>query len=585
MSAASDFGRVLVDELARCGVTEACLAPGSRSAPLALALAGDQRVRLHVRIDERSAGFLALGLAKGSGRPVVLLCTSGTAAANFHPAVLEASESGVPILVLTADRPPELRGTGANQTVDQVKLYGPAVRWFCEVGAPDGRMGEVAYWRSLACRAWAEAAGALGRAPGPVHLNLALREPLVASPEDAAHPEPLDGRVDGTPWTRTSAAPPAPSAMDVLEVAAAVASAERGVVVVGDRDGDGTPLLQLAEHAGWPVLAEPTSGARGGDQSISTYHSLLADPAFTAAHRPDFALVVGRVALSRPLLALLATGVPQVRVDASGAWHDPARSAHRIVVADPGLLADAVAAQSGRRATSTWLDSWQEAERTTRRALDQVLDAEDGLTEPRIARDVAALAPDGALLVAGSSMPIRDLNVAMAPRAGLRVIGNRGASGIDGFVSTAVGAALAYDGPALALTGDLSLLHDQNGLLVGPGEPRPDLVVVVLNNDGGGIFSFLPQAGLPDHFERLFGTPHGVDLADVARAAKCGYQRLERPDDLAGALESARGEGGIAILEARTDRAANAALHDRIQHAVSAAIARSPQIHRGAAED
>ena len=564
------FATVLVDELVRCGMTDAVLAPGSRSAPLAMALAADDRVRLHVRIDERSAAFLALGLARGGGRPVPVVCTSGTAAANFLPAVLEAHESGVPLLVLTADRPPELRGTGANQTVDQVKLYGAAVRWFCEVGVAEDRPPAAVYWRSLTCRAWAEATGALGAAPGPVHLNCALRDPLVPLP-GGGFGAPLDGRPDGAPWTATARAPRPPAASDVEWLTERIAATPRGLLVAGDGEVAAGPLLDLARTAGWPVLAEPTSGARGGDHAVSTYHLLLGHEPFAAAHRPDLVLTVGKVGLSRPLLGLLADGVPQVVVARGGGWLDPARTAQRLVAADPELLAEAVTAQLEPPQGSDWLSGWLAAERAGRSALDGLLDAVEEPSEPRTARDLAALAPDGSLLVAASSMPVRDLNLAMRPRSGLRVVGNRGASGIDGFVSTAVGAALAHSGPALALVGDLSLLHDANGLLLA-GEPAPDLVLVVIDNDGGGIFSFLPQAAFPDRFERLFGTPHGVDLARVAAAAGHGFARLDRADGLPAAVDAARSAGGLQIVGVRTDRGANAALHQRLQDAVAEAL-------------
>ena len=280
------FGVTFSDELIRCGLREVVLAPGSRSTPLAMAFfeAGQQqRVRLHVRIDERSAAFTALGLAKASRRPVAMLCTSGTAAANFHPAVIEAGESGVPLLVLTADRPPELRGIGANQAIDQIKLYGGAVRWFCEAGLPEARPGMAGYWRSLACQAWAHAAGRAGGLARPVHLNLPFREPLVPAYAGGEEwPEPLDGRPDGQPWTRFHDQGVPGGELELPWT-------ERGVVICGDGDYDALALVELAERAGWPVLAEPSSGARRGPNALSAYQYLLASPEFVQAHpaRPD----------------------------------------------------------------------------------------------------------------------------------------------------------------------------------------------------------------------------------------------------------------------------------------------------------
>ena len=567
MNPSTALARVLIDELIRNGLHHAVVAPGSRSAPLAMALhdrtaadAGSGRVRLHVRIDERSAGYLALGLARGSGRPIAVVCTSGTAAANLHPAVVEAAYARVPLLVLTADRPPELRDTGANQTIDQIKLFGSAVRWFCEVGTPQAVTGMAAYWRSTACRAWA---AACGPAAGPVHLNVAFAEPLVPDPDDKDDdtedtdddwPDSLAGRASGGPWTVVSAASPPHGP-------GAVPSARRGVLVAGDAGYDLAPYVAAAEAAGWPILAEPSSNARRGSHAISTYHHLLAAPGFAATHRPDVVVAVGKPGLSRPLLAFVREAPHHVVVDAGPGWPDPTRSATR-------LDRSGGAPRLGRSEPG-WLEAWQRAEATARHALDRVLDEDDAPSEPRLARDLAAALPRGALLLAASSMPIRDLDQAMRPRRGLRIIANRGASGIDGLVSTAVGAALTHDGPAYALLGDLALLHDRNGLVLGPEEARPDLAILVVNNDGGGIFSHLPQARYPASFERVFGTAHGVDLEKVAGAHGLPYARLrsmgELPELIAG--------DGLRLIEARTDRANSAALHGRIREAVAGALA------------
>jgi 2-succinyl-5-enolpyruvyl-6-hydroxy-3-cyclohexene-1-carboxylate synthase len=617
---ATAFATVFTDELARCGLAEAVVAPGSRNAPLAIALwehaarsAG--RLRLHVRIDERSAAFLALGLAKVSRRPVAVVCTSGTAAAHFHAAVIEADEAAVPLLVLTADRPPELRGTGANQTIDQLKLYGSAVRWFCEAGVPEARPGMNAYWRSLACRAWASAAGAAGTAPGPVHLNLPLREPLVpgtapgpAHPDlplreppgpgtvgagdlGASHageatgwPEPLAGRPGGAPWTVIggAAAPPAPATPPALELP----WTERGVVVCGDGCGDPAALLRLAGEAGWPVLAEPSSGARAGPSALAAYPYLLDSPEFVAAHRPDLIVSAGRPGLSRGQLAYLETASPSgaaprhvVVAQAPGRWADPARTATDVAAA-------VRLARPGPSGGTGWLASWLAADEAAGAAAAGILGADDTLSEPRLARDLAAVLPDGALLWVASSLPIRDLDQQMAPRAGITVLASRGASGIDGLISSASGAALAHQraggGPAVALLGDLAFLHDTPGLFMGPDEPRPDLVLVVVNNDGGGIFSLLEQAAFPGPFERVFGTPHGGVLAQAAAAAGLSATILDRASGLAGAL---RGDGqrpgaGIRVVEVRTSRAAGTALRGRLRAACTAAAGQAGRAAR-----
>ena len=629
MNPSTAFGTVLADELARCGLREVVLAPGSRSTPLAMAfdsLDRAGRVRLHVRIDERSASFTALGLAKASGRPVAVVCTSGTAAANLHPAVIEADESAVPLLLLTADRPPELRGTGASQTVDQVKLYGSAVRWYAETGVPERLPGMAGYWRSLACRAWAHAAGALGTLPGPVHLNIPLRDPLVpdhrppAPPADPAArtpaaatpttpgpgsddwPESLDGRAGGEPWTRVSAAA-------MVTEPLALPWTERGVLVCGDGDYDAAALVELAERAGWPVLAEPSSGARRGPNALAGYQYLLASPEFLAAHRPDVVISAGRPGLSRPQSALLRLGrgaarpVRQVVIaQGPGMWADPQRAATD--VAASVRLTGATGTGAAGAAGGRWLDEWRRADAAASEAAAAVLDAwrdgddsasaGQGLSEPEVARELVAALPRNAMLWCGNSLSVRDLDLLLPPQTDTRVIASRGASGIDGTFSTAAGAALAHaaDHPgavAFALIGDLSLLHDAPGLAIGPGEPRPDLCVVVVNNDGGGIFEGLEPArfggGMSDRahplgqptaltvFERAFGTPHGASLDRLAAAFGIPYTLAGRPGDVAKAIAATVSGTGPRIVEARTGRAANADLRTRMRAAAIGAVA------------
>jgi 2-succinyl-5-enolpyruvyl-6-hydroxy-3-cyclohexene-1-carboxylate synthase len=569
---ATALARVLVDELRRCGLREAVVAPGSRSTPLAMALYAARDVRLHVRVDERSAAFLALGLAKASTAPVAVVCTSGTAAAHFHAAVIEADESAVPLLVLTADRPPELRGTGANQAIDQIKLYGTAVRWFCEVGVPEGPTPSMGrYWRSLAGRAWAQAAGTGGGTPGPVHLNVAFRDPLVPDGPAGAGWD-LAGRAGGAPWTRFDAAAGAPAPLDLPWT-------ERGVIVCGDGGYDPAPLVELAQAAGWPLLAEPSSQARRGPAALSAYPYLLDSPEFLAARRPDVIVSAGRPGLSRGQQAFLRGSVPGwagpaprhvVLAQGPGRWADPGRSATD--VAGAVRLTGVPAPGAGR-----WLDSWRAADAAAGAAAGLLLDKSDALSEPRLARDVAALLPDGALLWAASSLPVRDLDQQMGARGGLSVLANRGASGIDGLVSCAMGAALAHQaaggGPAVALLGDLALLHDSPGLAIGPDEPRPDLCLVVVNNDGGGIFSQLEQAAFAGPFERLFGTPHGTDLERLAGASGVPYARISAARELAGALApGAATAAGLRLVEVRTDRAAGAALRAELSRAAAAAV-------------
>jgi 2-succinyl-5-enolpyruvyl-6-hydroxy-3-cyclohexene-1-carboxylate synthase len=531
------LARVLVDELVRNGVTDAVLSPGSRSAPLAFALhAADQagRLRLHVRIDERSAAFLALGLAKESGRPVPVVTTSGTAAANLHPAVLEASHAGVPLLILTADRPPELRGSGANQTVDQIKLYGDAVRLFVEVGAPEP--GQTEYGRSLTCRALL---AALGPVPGPVHLNLAFRDPLV--PDGTGD---LGGRAGDAPWT-TRVLPAPLSVLDDLP--------DRTVLVLGDADAASTAAaLALAGVRGWPVVAEPSSGAAGANV-VAAAELVLGVEGWLEAHRPERVLVVGRPTLSRAVGRLVASAPSDV-VPLTGVW---SVSASRVL---PGIPSAAGGLDP------TWLSRWLAAGAAAQVAVTEAL---IGLSEPVVATEVLAAA-DG-LLVVGSSKPVRDLFLA-GGKAGTRVLANRGAAGIDGMVSTAVGAALAHGRHTLALLGDLTFLHDSNGLVIGPDEPRPDLTIVVVNNDGGAIFGLLEQ-GAPEYagvFERVFGTPHGVDLGALCAATATPYAVVATVEELRKALAET---GGIRVVEVRTDRHVAVDVDRSLRAAVALALA------------
>jgi 2-succinyl-5-enolpyruvyl-6-hydroxy-3-cyclohexene-1-carboxylate synthase len=585
---ATAFARVLVDELVRGGVTDAVLSPGSRSAPVAVALADAEtagRLRLHVRIDERTASFLALGLAKSSGRPVPVLTTSGTATAHLHAAVLEAHESGVPLLALTADRPPELRGTGANQTIDQVGLYGGAVRWAVDVGVPEaGReAAQNRYWRSVVAKALLVARGELSGDPGPVHLNLALREPLMpddAGPDarPAAPAGEFAGRPDGEPWTVSTGAGGQRSApfpgVDPRDTS-------RTLVVAGDAPtAVGRAAAVVADQRGWPVLAEPSSGAWGAAGALRGPALLLGAPEWLAAHRPDRVVVVGRPTLSRPVSALLADPAVVVQTYApTPRWADPARRTAVVGSAqlDPGLaLRDPGPRPPAGSPAGSWAADWSAAADRVGRAVDAQLDDVPGrgLTAARLARDLVATLPAGALLVLGSSTPVRDVDRFAVPRPGLTVLANRGVAGIDGTISTAVGAALAHQGagggPAFALMGDLTFLHDLTGLLPGAGEQRPDLTVVVPDNDGGGIFTTL-EPGQPQHaanYRRVFGTPHGRDLVAVARALGWAATAVSDPAQLVAAL----GAGGPRVVVVRTDAAFEAALGTRLREAAVQAL-------------
>ena len=558
------LAEVVVDELVRGGVTRFALSPGSRSAALARAVEEHPGAVLAVLIDERSAAFFALGASRMGGSPAAVITTSGTAAANLFPGVVEADASGVPLILLTADRPPEMRETGANQTIDQIKLFGRAVRWFWEAGPAEDRPESNSYWRASTARGVAEARGWGGR-PGPVHLNLAFREPTAPVPDDGrsrARPfsSATDGRPGGRPWT-TARRPPEAD----LSFLADMEGASRGLVVVGEGGGGSDVYARLAERLDWPLIAEAMSGARRSP-SISTYHYLLEDA--PPALRPDLALCFGKTGLSPNLSRLLSEhSIPQVVAGAPGRWADPDRSVSRMVAGSPSGLARAILERVGnRRKDPDWPDTWREAERACRSVIDGILEEIDHPTEPRVARDLSRLPLDG--LVVGSSMPVRDVDW-FAETTPASVIGNRGASGIDGLVSTALGAAWSRPGRLACLAGDLAVLHDSNGFLV---EERPSCVIVVINNDGGGIFNFLPQARHP-HFEKLFGTPHGRDFQTLARLHSLGYHHLERAADLSPTVESAFESGGVWLVEARTDRSENPSLHRRVARATARRVA------------
>jgi 2-succinyl-5-enolpyruvyl-6-hydroxy-3-cyclohexene-1-carboxylate synthase len=559
------FAATVVDEWVRAGVTDAVVAPGSRSTPLALALAADGRLRVHVVVDERSAGFFALGLGLATGRPAVVLTTSGTAAVELHPAMVEAYQARVPLLACTADRPPELHQVGAPQTVEQAGLFRDVVRWAFEPGVPDHAAAPT--WRSMAARAVAEA---VGPPAGPVHLNLAFREPLVGEPGELP-----PGRPDGAPW-HTVATAPVPPSPELVGRLAATAGSRRGVIVAGAGAGDPAAVHGLAEALGWPVLADPRSGARLPRRTtVAAADALARVPAFADRNRPEVVLRLGAPWASRVLGEWLQD-VPTVLVDPDRAWLDPDRTAEVVAACDHTLLCRAVAdaARAGAPAPTEWLDAWAAAEAAAQAAFDDVLAGHDEPTEPGVARALYAALPDAASLVVSSSMPVRDVEWYAAPRSGLRVLANRGANGIDGVGSTALGVAAAAGtasaAPTVGLLGDLAVLHDVNALLI----RDVPCTLVIVDNDGGGIFSFLPQRRTLDatRFERLFGTPHGLDLAAIARAYGAEVVPVAKAAELPAAVADPQPAAGVRVVHVRTDRAANVAVHDELHAAVAAAI-------------
>ncbi len=565
--------RAFVDELVRCGLRDACTSPGSRSTPLVLTLAREPRLRATSHLDERCAAFFALGLAKATGVPAALACTSGTAAANYAPAVIEAHEARVPLLVLTADRPPELRDVGAGQTIDQVKLFGSAAKWYFEVDDHPASAARVRWLRQLACRAfWTAVEGR----PGPVHLNFSLREPLVPDGSDGVPDvEIAPGREGGRPWVtrpriRTEAADPL---LDAL--ADELRARPRAVVVAGRAERDprlGESLAAFAERAGFPLLAEPLSGARRGPAAIAHYDALLRDGGWAAAHAPDLVLRVGDLPTSKPLRTWLAgLDALQVSLDPEAAWQDPAGVVGTIIAADPRATLDALAGKlPKRRKDTSWLDDWHAADRAAARAIAEVV-GPAGLNEPRVAAELGTLLPPEATLVVASSMPVRDVETFFPAReTPFRVLSNRGANGIDGTVSTAFGVAAAGRGPVVLLIGDVALAHDVGGLLAA-SRLGLKLVIVLIDNDGGGIFHFLPAAREGAEFVEHIATPHGLDFAHAAALYGCGWERAADVENFRAALAAALAAERTTIICVRTDREENVDLHRRVWESVRAA--------------
>ena len=551
---------MLVDELIAGGVRDAVLCPGSRNAPLAVALhAADAagRIRLHVRVDERGAGFLALGAARAGGLPAVVVTTSGTAVANLHPAVLEAHHGAVPLLVLTADRPPHLRGVGANQVIDQRSVFGSGtLRFQHEFAVAATNVARVGYWRGQVCRALAATRGALSSGlAGPVHLNIPFDAPLL--PDDGADGDDVvAGGRGGRPWTRIGLPGPGPSI-------AAPAPGEK-CLFIGDLTSQ---LAGRAATAGYPVISE--AGGLGGAHVLAAGLHLIGDAHFVDGHLPDRVIVLGRPTLFRQVTALLARSDVVIDVvDNPGGYADLAGTV-RAVASDLGDLppaADVLPAD--------WLTSWRHADAAASSAIDALLSDRDIAASAVLARTVAARLPAGATLYLGSSQTPRDVGRFTRPRAGIRILANRGVAGIDGTLSTAIGTALGErpPTPAYALIGDLAFLHDVTALAIGPHEPRPDLTVVVANNDGGGIFATLEQ-GAPRYatsFERVFGTPTGAEIADITAGFGAQHMLVVTADELAETI--AEPPSGIRVVEVPVTRSDLAALLETAAAAVAHAL-------------
>ncbi len=572
------------EELARGGLKRAVISPGSRSTPLAVALWREPGIEVTVILDERSAGFFALGAAQASGEPVALLCTSGTALANYHPAVAEADESALPLVVLSADRPPELRGVGAGQVIDQIKTFGESVRWFCEVGTHDADDSGLLHMRSVAARALTRARGEIR--PGPVHLNLPWREPLAPIPVEGAvtatDPLALHGRDGGRPLTAVTRVDLEPTQFVLDEVAGHIGDAIAGVIIAGRLTDPELrePLAHLARASGFPILAEPTSQLRLGphDRSyvVTTYDTLLRDEHWALGVVPELVLRFGELPTSKPLRRwLAASGADQIVVDPTGGWNEPTGRAAAILRADPTECASGWATRleglngEQRPAPQTWLDAEASALRVIAEELDAPPEAASAIEEAALHLALGRAHRDDDLVYTASSMPIRDQETFLGPgNADVLLLCNRGANGIDGLVSSGIGAAHASGRPTTIVTGELGFLHDI-GSLAALRDVTTPVRIVVIDNNGGGIFHFLPQHSAldEDEFDALFGTPRAVSVERAAALFDLPYRRLESLTDLPTALAA-----GTGLIEVRTDRHANVAAHRRVTERVLAAL-------------
>ena len=594
-----------VDELCRAGIRHAVVSPGSRSTPLALALANQAEVHLWMHVDERSAAFLALGMAKRLGEPVALVCTSGTAAANFYPAIIEARLTHIPLLILTADRPAELRDCGAPQAIDQNHLYGRHVKWYMEISPPVATNEALRYIRTLAGRATALT---LAVPAGPVHLNFPFSEPLTPEPGtlmplSERDPIAWNGRASGAPYVSVSDSSTVAPDSEIERLSHLLCATERGLIIAGPQADPelAPPLLELARILGYPVLADPLSQVRVLEENahqatiISTYDAFLRPESgletagASSTYAPEVILRFGAMPVSKALLLYVercASGSPHVVINGDGSWEEPTHLASEMIHAEPVAFCNNLRRTSSLRTRETirhsspaltaWEALWRRTESLTRQALLDACLSLPELFEGRVFIELARLLPPESTLVVGNSMPIRDCDTFFwGHGAGSRIFGNRGASGIDGVVSTALGISATREANerVVLVIGDLSFYHDANGLLAALLH-RLDLTVILINNDGGGIFSFLPQAAYPEHFEELFGTPTGLSFEPLVATYGGHYRRINNWGEFEAALQSGWKSGGLHVIEVPTRRAANVLMHRRLWRSLGQTLGR-----------
>lgn len=569
------YTAAFVAELVQTGVTDAVVSPGSRSTPMAMVMAEHPGLNVHIHVDERSAAFFALGIAKASGKPVAILCTSGTAAANYFPAVAEANISRIPLIVITSDRPHELRDVGAPQAIDQIHLYGHHVKWFAEMAVPENSNEMLHYVRSVCGRA---AATALQAPSGPVHLNFPFREPLIPRIDDE-NVFQLKERPRRYVNVRNGAL--TIDKNDLLEIASSLNEHEKGMIVCGQIEDLAfiEMVSELAERLHFPILADPLSQLRSGMHStknvIDAYDTFLRSGEAKDYLKPTIVLRFGSMPVSKALTIFLKENhqAEHLVVDGGGGWRDPAALSTEMIYCNETIFCHQLLSELKANKNQQYLHKWQALNRLTKENLTSIRDTAE-LSESRLFYQLAEMIPENANLFVGNSMPIRDLDSFFHNnRKSIRILANRGANGIDGTVSTALGAASVSQQPSYLVLGDLTFFHDLNGLLAAKLYPI-DITIIIINNNGGGIFSFLPQAEHPKHFELLFGTPLDLDFEHVVRMYNGKFTRVQDWDHFGAVMESSKTTHGLNVIEVVTKRDRNTEEHRKMWNLVSQEISK-----------
>jgi 2-succinyl-5-enolpyruvyl-6-hydroxy-3-cyclohexene-1-carboxylate synthase len=566
------YAAAFVDELALAHVTEAVISPGSRSTPIAMLMAEHPDIHVHLNIDERSAGFYALGIAKAKKRPVALLCTSGTAAANYYPAVVEAYQSRVPLVIITADRPHELRDVGAPQAINQLQLFGQYAKWFAELALPENTPNMLRYIRTVAARA---AGTSMASPSGPVHLNFPVREPLI--PDLSQEYLWSEGKRDKLKHVEVHAGTVRCSPAVMERTALTVKKYDRGMIICGDHNEEGfaEAVTELAKKLNYPIIADPLSQLRHGKHEkshiITAYDTFLKNEELASELKPEVVIRFGAMPVSKAVLLFLQEYAPQdmLVIDGGSGWRDPTLAATEMIQCEETYFCRELGRLVGDtpRTSAKWIETWQLLNQKTTELLHRELN-QASLFEGKAAAELIPCMPDRSVLFVGNSMPIRDVDTFVsAGEKSIKILANRGANGIDGVVSSALGVStLGF--PTALLIGDLSFYHDLNGLLAAKMN-QLDLTIILVNNDGGGIFSFLPQSKEEKHFEFLFGTPTGLEFDKAAEMYGGEFQTIQTWEEFRQAVTQSFTKKGLKIIEMKTKREENVMLHREIRKSVS----------------